>query len=57
MLRREVLDKSSGAILFKKPKGVVSLEDLKKEVDSLKKENTALKKRVTKLESAQKESS
>jgi chaperonin cofactor prefoldin len=47
---KEVIDKGSGAILFKKDSESLTLEDLMKRVDRLESENNKLKKRIEILE-------
>lgn len=47
---KEVLDKGSGAILFKKDPESLTLEEVVKRVEKLEKENKELKKRIKSLE-------
>lgn len=46
----EVVDKNSGAILFKKDKESLTLEAVVKELEELKKKNSKLEKRIKALE-------
>lgn len=48
----EVVDKETGAILFKKDEESKSLEDLMKRFEALEKKNTKLEKRIKELEKA-----
>lgn len=47
---KEVIDKGSGAILFKKDSESLTLEEVVKRLDKLEKENKELKKRIKSLE-------
>lgn len=49
-MRKEIIDKNSGAILFKKDSESAKIDELIKRVDKLESENKDLKKRLRKLE-------
>ena len=51
---KEVLDKDSGAILFKKDQESIDLEFLKNKVSELEKQNKSLEKRIKKIEDSTK---
>lgn len=54
MAIREVVDKRSGAILFKKDKESLTLEQAVKQIAEMQKTINSLEKRVKKLEKASK---
>lgn len=56
MAIREVVDKRSGAILFKKDKESITLEQAVKTIAEMQKTITTLEKRIKKLEKASKTS-
>lgn len=54
---REVYDKKSGAILFKRDKESMDIEYLLQKINDLESKNASLERKMKKLEKSQKENS